>query len=141
MIELPHIDHLPVVEVVALLARRAQAPFVWILMASPASSRQPKVGSVQVFDLYRGTVLRSNLRRIVAAVASKPGVLALKNVSGLFMIEALAVPLDQRKVFPVVLRVTTCALLARSRRDIVRRMQSLAGSKAGRNLRVAFETL
>lgn len=38
--------------------------------------------------------------------------LSLEHVSGIFVIKSLGVPLDQRKVFPIVLGVTPGALLA-----------------------------
>lgn len=141
VIELPHIDCLPVVEVVALLARRAQTPFVRVLMASPAGGRQSEVGSTQVFDLDGVAFLRADLCWSVAAIATDPGVLALKDVSSLFVIEGFGIPLNQRKVFAIVLGVTTRALLARSRGDVVSGVKSPAGRKASRNLGVAVETL
>lgn len=109
-------------------------------MASAAGGRQSEIGSAQVFDLDGRAFLRADLRRSVAAIATEPGVLALKDVSGLFVIEGFDVPLDQREIFAIVLRVTARALLARSRRNSVSGMKSPVRRKAGRDLRVAVET-
>ena len=48
--------------------------------------------------------------------------LAFQQISRVFVIEGPDVPLDQRKVFAVVLRMTPGALLAGADRNVVRRM-------------------
>lgn len=48
--------------------------------------------------------------------------LAFQQISRVFVIEDLNVPLDQRKVFPVVLRVAPGAFLAGAGRNVVRRV-------------------
>ena len=48
----------------------------------------------------------------MALVAVYSGVLALKHVSGFFVIEGLDIPLDKGEVFAVVIGVAAGALLA-----------------------------
>ena len=45
--------------------------------------------------------------------------LAFQQVSRFFVIESLDVPLDQREVFPVVLRVASGAFLAGAGKNVV----------------------
>ena len=61
----------------------------------------------------------------MAPIASQSGVLTFKPVTGLIVIEALDIPLDQREVFPVMFGVTARTLLARAGIDVVGRMQAL----------------
>jgi hypothetical protein len=48
----------------------------------------------------------------MTASASHAGVLAFENVAGKSVIEGFGIPLDERKILPVVFRVTARALLA-----------------------------
>jgi len=64
---------------------------------------------------------------VVALVAGKSGVLALEQITGFLVVERLWIPLNERKIFAIVFGVAAGALLARSRRDVICRMQSLAG--------------
>ena len=57
--------------------------------------------------------------------ALQPGVLALENVPGIFVIEGFDIPLDQRKIFTVVLGMAAGALLAGTARNVVAGVQSL----------------
>ena len=111
VIELTHVDLLPVHEVMARLTLRPEPPFVLVLVARGACSGEPKVGPIQILLFNQRPFLRRYVRGSVALVACKPGMLALKNVSGVFMIEGLRIPFHQRKIFPVVFRVAACAFL------------------------------
>lgn len=81
------------------------------------------------------------MRGIVAFVASQPSMLAFENVSGVFVIESLGIPFHQRKIFPVMFRVATRAFLARTCRDVVRRVQSPVRCDPAGNFGVTLETL
>ncbi len=50
--------------------------------------------------------------------------LSLEQIAGFFVIESLGVPLDQGKVFPIVLGVAASAFLAGAGRDVVRSVQT-----------------
>ena len=111
-----------------------------ILVASDATGRQAEVSPVQIFDLDGRAFLRRDVRRVVALVARQAGVLAFEQISGVFVIEGLDVPLDQREVFSVVLGVAAGAFLAGAGRNVVGGVQALAGREPGRDLGVTVQT-
>ena len=80
------------------------------------------------------------MRGVVALVAFQTGVLALQHISGLVMVERLGVPLDERKILPVVFGVAACAFLARSGRNVVGGVESPVSLEAAGNLSMAFQT-
>ena len=106
-----------------------------VLVAGGAGRPQSQVGAVQV--LNRRPFLRNDVSGSVATCAAQSGVFAFENVTGLAMIEGLGVPLDERKIFAVVLRVAARALFTRIRRDIVSGMQSVVCTEAGGDFGVA----
>lgn len=77
----------------------------------------------------------------MALITGESGVLAFENVSGLAMIEVLDVPLHQRKVFAIVLRVAAGTLLTGTRWDVVCSMQAVASRKSGRDFGVTLQAL
>lgn len=109
---LADVDRLPVHEIVALLASGSQTAFVLVFMASNATRRESEVGPARVLDLDGRAFLRRNMRRIVAFITGQARVLAFEQISRVIVIERPDVPLDERKVFAVMLRVTSRALLA-----------------------------
>ena len=123
------------------LTSRSQATFVLILVAGDASGREAEVGAVRVLDLDGRAFLRRDVRGIVAFVAGQAGVLTFEQVTGVFMIEGLDVPLDQRKIFSVMLGVAACALLAGTGGDAVSGVQSPARRKTGCDLGVTIQAL
>jgi len=112
VVELSHVDRFPVDGIVAGLAVLAEASFVLIFVARGATTGQSEVGAAQVFLFDRRTFLRRNVRWIVALVTGYGSMLAFQNVSGLFVIESLDVPLDKGKIVAVMLGVAAGALLA-----------------------------
>ena len=118
MIELSDADRLPIDIVVARQAVLAQPALMLILMAGDTCGRDAQVCSIQVLGLDRSTFPRRNVRSIVAFVASQSRVPAFKLVSRVFMVEGLAIPLDQRKIFSVMFRVAPGALLTRPGRKV-----------------------
>ena len=108
-------------------------------MATDAACRKPEVGAVQVFHLDRGALRRRNLFCGVALLTGQGRVFPIEREPGLGVIEILGVPFHQRKVFAVVVRVTTSAALARSRWNAKRSVQALVGCDTGGNLGVALE--
>lgn len=81
------------------------------------------------------------MRRRVALVASQSCVFTFERISGLFVIETLDLPLDQRKIFAVMLGMTAGALLARTRGDVIRRVQSFMCVEPVTDFVVAIEAL
>ncbi len=77
------------------------------------------------------------MRRVVAFIASQARMLSFQEITGLFVIECLRVPLDQREIFAIVLGVAAGAFLAGSGRNVVGGVQPPARGDAGANLRVA----
>lgn len=67
--------------------------------------------------------------------------LAFQHITGQLVIETFRVPFNQRKIFPVVVGVATRALLARSRLDVVGRMQPFVRGDAVGNFRMTFQAL
>lgn len=141
VIELGGINLLPVHEVMARLAVWTQPPLVEILVARNAGRRQAEISAVQVLVLDRGPFLRRNMRSVVALIAFQAGVLALKKVSRVFMVEGLRVELDQREIFAVVFGMALGAFLAGALRDVVSRVKSAMGGQAAGDFGVAFQAL
>lgn len=141
VIELRDADRLPLFDVMTLLAGLSEPSVVRILVTSGAGRGQAQIGAAQVFDLDRRPLRRHNSRRRVATIAGQPCVLALKRVSSFFVIESFCVPLDQRKVFTIVFGMAAGALPAGAGRNVVSRMQSLAGIEPGGDFGVAVQTL
>src|SRR5215469_6403212 len=106
-------------------------------MARNAGGRQTKKGPVQVLVLDDCPLLWGNTGRVVALIAFEAGVLAFQDIPGLFVVEGLCIPFDQRKVCAIVLRVTAGALLTGPRGDVVGRMQALVSLKAAGDFSVA----
>lgn len=126
MIELSNADRFPIDKIVAGKAVLSQAPFVLILVAGHTCGRNSEVSTGQILDFDGCAFLRRDMRWVVALVAGESRVFPLKHVAGIFVIEGFGVPLDERKVFAVVLRVTSGALLARSWRNVVAGVKALA---------------
>jgi len=76
----------------------------------------------------------------VALVAGHTGVLAFEQVAGFSVVKGLGVPLDQGKVFPVMLGVAACALLAGAGRNVIGGVQAFAGGEPGGYLAVTLQT-
>ena len=100
---LAHVNRLPVHEIVALQAIRAQATFMLILVAGGASGCHPEIGSAQVFDFDRLAFLGRDVGRSVAFVAGQASMLAFEEISRVLVIEGFDIPLDQREIFSVML--------------------------------------
>ena len=112
MIKLGHVDGLPVGEVVALDTIRTEPPVVRILVAGGAGLRNTQKAVRNVLHLDRRALRGGNMVGAMAASTSHAGVLAFENITGKFVIEGFAIPLDERKILTVVFRVTARALLA-----------------------------
>ena len=65
-----------------------------VLVAGSAAGWQAEVRPVQILDFDGGAFLRTNSRRHVAAIAGHSRMLALKDVSRLFVVKRFDVPLD-----------------------------------------------
>lgn len=125
----------------ALQAVLAQASLVEILMASDASLRDPQEGLAEILALDAGALAGGNAIRKVALVAGQSRVLAFQHVTGFAVIEFVGIPLDQRKIRPVVVRVAARALLARSCRDMVGGVQPAFGRDARADVAMATDAL
>lgn len=139
MVELAYGDRLPVVIGVALQAVRTQATLVLVFVAGDAVRGQSQEGSGEIFDLDPRPLGWSNVLWSVALVTGQAGVFALERVSALLVVEGPRVPLDEREVFPVVVRVAAHTFLAGARRHVVSGMQSLVCREPGSNLPVAVQ--
>jgi hypothetical protein len=139
VVELTDGDVLPVGIVMALQAIRTQSSLVLVLMASSAGSGNSEERLTQIFDFNLRALRRRNAIRCMTPITSQSCVLALKSVSRLLVIETLGIPLDQREILSVVLRMAASAFLARAWFDVIGRMQPLMGGNPGRNLAMAIE--
>lgn len=77
----------------------------------------------------------------MAASTGQARMLAFENIAGKFVIECFRIPLNERKVFPVMLGVATGTLLARSLGDVVGGVQTLVRGDARPDFSVAFDAL
>ena len=141
VIELSDANHFPVFDIVTLLAGLPEPSVVRILVAGSAVCRQAQIRAAQVFDFDCSSLLRGNSRWRVASIASKARVLALKRVARLLVFKRFYVPLDKWEIFAIVFRVAARALLAGARRNVVSRMQSLAGAEPRGDFGVAVQAL
>lgn len=110
-------------------------------MAAGAGRSQAEVCTAQILHLNGRALDLRDMLGGVAAIACQTGMLALQDITSLLVIEGLEVPLNQRKIKSVVLRVTTGALLAGCRVQVIGRVQAAPGAQAGCNLAVTVETL
>lgn len=67
--------------------------------------------------------------------------LAFEHISGLVVVELLDVPLNQRKIFAVVLGVAFGALLAGAGGDVIGGVQSALGGKTTGDFGMTFQAL
>jgi hypothetical protein len=114
VVELADTDRLPVHEVMTSLAILSETSLVLVLVAGNTIRGDTQVRSARIFDLDCRALLQRSVRRIVALDASQASMSSLKQISCVFVIKTLDIPVDQRKVFPVVLGMTAGAFLARS---------------------------
>jgi hypothetical protein len=110
---------------VALQTILAQPSFVLILMTSHATCGNAEERLIRIVDFDRLAFGLRDVLGTMAAVAGQARVFALERVSGLLVVEGAEVPLDERKVLPVMLRVATNAFLARAWTQVVRSVQAL----------------
>jgi len=103
----------PVDEVVALQAVLPELAVMYIPVAGHARLRQPEKGPAQVLQLDRGTFRGLDMSRRVTLAAFNSRMLSLQLVARLAVIERMegGLPVDQRKVLAVVLRVAFRAVL------------------------------
>ena len=127
----------PIDEVVTLNAVLTEPAFVEILVASRARFGNPEKGFAQVLGLDVGALGRRNPLGEMAFVAGKSRMFALEEISGFFVVEFVRIPLDEREVGSVVIRVATDALLAGTGRDVIRGVQSALGRHASADIGVA----
>lgn len=138
MIKLGNVRALPRRRIMATLAGIAQPPLMRVLMAGDARGGYPQKRLVQILYFDARAFRCRDMLRCMALRAVRRSVLALEHVAGFAVIECLDVPLDQRKVPPIVLGVAARTLLARLACQFVSRMQSLVGGNAGGDLRMAL---
>ena len=129
----------PVVEIVALEAVLAELSLVRVLMARPALLRQPKEGAVQVFHLDQRPDGALDVSGGMALAASDPRVLSLQRITRFVVVEFLQgrLPVNQREIFAVVLRVALRAIFLVG----IVRVHATAGRKLRRDFLVALLTL
>ena len=112
MVKLANGDRLPIGVVVALNTVHTQPSLVRILVAGNTGLRNAQKAARQILHLDRGALRGGDVIGTMTASASHAGVLAFENVAGKSVIEGFGIPLDERKILPVVFRVTARALLA-----------------------------
>lgn len=76
----------------------------------------------------------------MAAIAGESSMLSFQRVPGLLVIKRPRIPLDQREVLAVVLRVAARALLARTGRDVISGVEALSIRHSGCDLAMTVKT-
>jgi len=132
---------LPVIEIVAVCAVRAQASAVRVFVTGGTGFGNPDERPVEVLHLDEGAHAGGNVLGSVALFAFQPRVLSFKHVAGLFMVEILRVPFDYGEVETVVIGVALGAFLAGTGPDAIREMQAPVSREPGSDLGMAVETL
>lgn len=143
MIEMPrpHRNGFPVIKVVALQAILSETSIVKIFVTGHACLRNPQEGLAQILLLYVRALGGGDFIGQVALIAGQAGMFAFQQVSGFFVIELVRIPLDQRKIFAVVIRVAAHAFLAGARGDVIGPVQSALGGDSRANIGVTADAL
>jgi len=141
VIELLNLDGFPVFKIVALQAVCSQPPLVFVLVAGDAARRNTQECPVQIFNLDGRALGGRNFVGGVALSAGQARVLAFQYVSRLLVIEGLGIPLHNREVLAVVLRVAAHALFAGAWGEVIRGVQTLPIDQASGDLGVAIQAL
>jgi hypothetical protein len=128
-------------EVVALQAILSETSFVKVFVARHACLRNPQKGLAEILLLYVRALGGGDFIGQVAFIAGQAGMFAFQQVSGFFVIEFVRIPLDQRKIFAVVIRVTAHAFLAGARGDVIGPMQPAFGGDSRANIGVTADAL
>ena len=110
-----------------------------ILMACGTCRTHSKESSVEIAKLNQLFLLDCHMFGRMAPVACQSSVLPFENVSGLFVIEGLQVPFDQREIASVVLGVATRAFLIGTWPNAVAGVQASARSDPPCNFRMAIK--
>lgn len=131
---------LPVGEVVALGAIRAQPAAVRILVAGNTILGEAQPGAGQILDFDLRLLRGENIRWRVALGAIDLRVLSFQNISCLAMVKGIdrPIPVDQIEVWTVMLRVALGAFLAVGRVFHQGSVQSAMVPQSLCNLHVAF---
>ena len=127
----------PVHKVVARDAIRTQPSFVEVFVTGRAGLWNSQERLAQVLDLDVRPLSSWNSFRQMAFVALQPRVLAFEKVAGFLVVEFFRIPLDQRKIRPVVIGVAAYALLAGPGGNVVRRVEATLGGYARADVRMA----
>src|SRR5579862_1518006 len=130
---------LPIDEVVALDAIRAEPAFVEILVARRAGLRDPEKRLTEILHLDRGALGSGNLIGRVALIAGEAGVFALEQVARFFVIELIGVPFDKREVHAIVIGVAAYAFLAGTSGYVIGSVQSALGGDPRADVGVAAD--
>ena len=111
VIERSYFHGLPVSVIMALEAILTEPSFVAVLVTGHAARGEAQKSPAQIMHFYLGSFCWNNVFGIMAAVTGQRRMFTFQDIAGLLVIESPGVPLDERKIFSVVLRVTANALL------------------------------
>lgn len=141
MVERAETDRFPVSVIVTLQAVGSELSVVFVTMAAAAARGQTQKRSAQISCFDDRAFARRHALWPVTLVAFQPGVFALQPVAGLRVIESLAIPLDEGKIFFVVLGVALRAFQTGTWLEIVGGVQSPSRHNSPRNFTVTIQTL
>lgn len=102
VVELAHVDGLPVVIGMALKTIRSQPSIVLILVAGDAVRRNTQEGPTEILDFDDWPLSRRYMLGGMATGADQSGVLAFKSVASLLVVECFRIPFDEGEVFTIV---------------------------------------
>ena len=108
----------------ALRAIWTEASIVLVFVAGGAGLGDADESTVEVFDSDQRALSGGNVFRHMAFLALHASMLPFQGVARPLMIEGLGVPLDERKVEAVVIRVALRAFLAGACPDAKREVQA-----------------
>jgi hypothetical protein len=115
---------------------------VKVFVAGYARLRNPQESFAEILLLYVRALGGGDLFGQVAFIAGQAGMFAFQQVPGLFVIEFVRIPLDQRKIYAVVIRVAAHAFLAGAGGNVIGAVQPAFGCDSRANIGVtadAFE--
>ena len=133
---------LPIDNIMALRAIRAELPFVRILVAAHAFLSHSLEGLGQILHLNKSAHFSGNMGGRVALFAGQACVLVHEGIAGLFVIELLLrrFPMDEWKILAVMFEMASHAILAIGILHPEFRVVPVIGGEIPGNFLMAFQT-
>ena len=112
-----------------------------IFVAGHARLRNPEEGLAEVLRLYIRALGGGDSIGKMALIAGQAGVFAFQQVAGFLVVELVRIPLDERKIHSVVIRMAAYAFLAGAGRNVIGAVQPAFGGDSRPDIGVTADAL